>query len=824
MASGAPAAKQITVTNDGADTLEVNASSDSAQFVVSPASLSVAGGLSAVVNVTFTPPTLDLENATITLTHNALGGSHTIAASGTGSADLVFTPSADPIAVPLGLASLPTPLTVGSVLGGEAPYTFTERAPAVSWLDVSTAGDLSVASGETTPTTRGTYTMFLDISSANGQSLSTTVTVSVEGIRVYALAPTTVDDADLPATVTLTLSAPVSSLESVTLDGGAGAIVLTPTASVTGLPLDADIVIAAADIANGGSPVYGRYEVSVTEAGQALLPTQHALNITGEAWHAWDGVLALANGSESRTATFGAAVNTSNAYVPAEDIITPPAPSGAAAVYFTRDAYELQRDIIHVSSSLDTLTWEGEVVVPTGSAWTLSWPNSDAILGSYVSELTHPTGVVAMAPGGSVTFDSGTHPIAIRLAPVPTVLNMQLSSGWNLISIPGSATVSLDSLAPSDVVGIYGWDALAQQWVAVSGSTPLTPITDGYFALRAAVGFQSVPIAVDLNTVESSAATIRLEQGWTIVGVIFGGISASTLNLDPGRIFRWTGSSYEAVLEGETLLPFAGYWAFADVGAEIPVTQSNWVTPPAPSTQAVSAQPQPEWMASLSLNLPGGTSRTVEIGTHDAATPKHDRYDILQPPTVDAGATEFYASGAGLASRLTRSVEPARRGRTVWEIIASVAEAGASLSVRPDPLPPGYRLRVEEDSRPLDLSGGRDIQASQGSHRYLVFLSWQAPISTRLLANYPNPFNPETWIPFDLKAGASVVIHIYNATGARVRTLNLGYRDAGYYRDRADAAYWDGRNDAGERVASGVYSYELRAGGARSLRRMVIRK
>lgn len=99
-----------------------------------------------------------------------------------------------------------------------------------------------------------------------------------------------------------------------------------------------------------------------------------------------------------------------------------------------------------------------------------------------------------------------------------------------------------------------------------------------------------------------------------------------------------------------------------------------------------------------------------------------------------------------------------------------------------------------------------------------------APSTTRLLANYPNPFNPETWIPFELKEPSSVDVRIYGVGGALVRRLDLGHRESGYYTARADAAYWDGRNAVGEQVASGVYVYELRAGGERQVRRMLVLK
>ena len=98
------------------------------------------------------------------------------------------------------------------------------------------------------------------------------------------------------------------------------------------------------------------------------------------------------------------------------------------------------------------------------------------------------------------------------------------------------------------------------------------------------------------------------------------------------------------------------------------------------------------------------------------------------------------------------------------------------------------------------------------------------PKKTALLANYPNPFNPETWIPYHLAKDADVTLTIYTVNGHIVRTLTLGYQPAGMYQTRSRAAYWDGRNAFGEPVASGVYFYTLTAGDFTATRKMLIRK
>ena len=98
------------------------------------------------------------------------------------------------------------------------------------------------------------------------------------------------------------------------------------------------------------------------------------------------------------------------------------------------------------------------------------------------------------------------------------------------------------------------------------------------------------------------------------------------------------------------------------------------------------------------------------------------------------------------------------------------------------------------------------------------------PKQSLLLQNYPNPFNPETWIPYQLSEDSPVSVSIYDATGKLVRTLSLGFQSAGFYNSRERAAYWDGRNDFGERVASGVYFYQLVTPTFQQTQRMLILK
>ena len=125
------------------------------------------------------------------------------------------------------------------------------------------------------------------------------------------------------------------------------------------------------------------------------------------------------------------------------------------------------------------------------------------------------------------------------------------------------------------------------------------------------------------------------------------------------------------------------------------------------------------------------------------------------------------------------------------------------------------RAQLEDDG---------SIAFQQGIANLQRLLASLIPEETTLLANYPNPFNPETWIPYHLANPSDVRITIYDTRGGVVRRLDLGHQREGYYTSRSRAAYWNGRNAAGERVASGVYFYQFQADGLSYLRKMVILK
>ena len=104
------------------------------------------------------------------------------------------------------------------------------------------------------------------------------------------------------------------------------------------------------------------------------------------------------------------------------------------------------------------------------------------------------------------------------------------------------------------------------------------------------------------------------------------------------------------------------------------------------------------------------------------------------------------------------------------------------------------------------------------------FTKWGSIKKTRLYQNYPNPFNPETWIPYQLSSSEDVRITIYTSDGKLVREIDIGHQAAGLYYEPGSAYYWDGKNEIGEQVTSGLYFYTLSAGHFNATRKMLILK
>ncbi|HIA69473.1 TPA: T9SS type A sorting domain-containing protein, partial [Candidatus Poribacteria bacterium] len=155
-------------------------------------------------------------------------------------------------------------------------------------------------------------------------------------------------------------------------------------------------------------------------------------------------------------------------------------------------------------------------------------------------------------------------------------------------------------------------------------------------------------------------------------------------------------------------------------------------------------------------------------------------------------------------------------------VVAQCFGQGAAPAIVSQPV--AMFAMVENWVRLAEAADDGSVEFDQGIAVLKEILSSIKPAETVLMPNYPNPFNPETWIPYHLSQDAEVVVRIYDVRGRIVRTLDMGFQSFGYYASRDKAAYWNGKTDIGETVSSGTYFYQIQAGDYTDIRKMVILK
>ena len=235
--------------------------------------------------------------------------------------------------------------------------------------------------------------------------------------------------------------------------------------------------------------------------------------------------------------------------------------------------------------------------------------------------------------------------------------------------------------------------------------------------------------------------------------------------------------------------------------------------------QAMTFSPDNQWLAADDLLVRAGVGAIGAIRIWHVPTQRE--HLVFEGSTF---ALAYSPDGAILAS-----------GRSNGEINLWDAQTGEMIRTFQEHTLPVTNLVFSHDGRHL-ASGGEDgiifiwdINPSttpsvsvEPTDRLLT--PWGKIKQFNLLQNFPNPFNPETWIPYQLAIDAEVSLHIYDSRGQLIHTLHMGRQRATSYVTSADAAYWDGRNQVGERVPSGMYFYRMQVGNASATRRMVIQK
>ena len=422
---------------------------------------------------------------------------------------------------------------------------------------------------------------------------------------------------------------------------------------------------------------------------------------------------------------------------------------------------------------------------------------------------------------------------------VPLEFDLSLPAGLSLIHVPLKVT-AVDGVAKtiksvSDLYDVLGgadtvnWlithDSGTQNWRSYFGDADRRTVTDRILTDHTGIlTSMKAPVSIRLSGDAlgmDGMSTITLNPGLNLVG----------LPLKDSRIMRVSDLfALEGIADNAAVIIVSDNGEFKAVGrvddfGDIEVTggQSFILTAQGTATVAISGE---AWD-----NTATGTMAAppVTIGGVQATG--------ITPVLALDGSIVGSVNGINSAG-LRVSVKNLSTGSAVATVVGNTSSTSSRV---------GYRLTV------VDIKGGRaaaigdtleisvkspDTSIGVQPLRYTVttedvrrsrvqlpaLVLQELPSETILLRNYPNPFNPETWIPYRLAEDAFVTLTIYNGSGQVVRTLDIGHQVASIYESRSKAAYWDGRNDLGESVASGVYFYTLTAGDFSATRKMLILK
>jgi hypothetical protein len=824
------------VTNTGSGLLTVSdIAADDAQFTVAPTAFTLDDDLSQTVTVTFAPTVVGWETATLTIAHDGAGGSATVAASGIGSVvppageltttRVAFSTNRDTdheiYAMDVtGVAPLVLANPVNLTNAGGTNEQYPAWSPDGSKIVYTSASALEVRATDGT----GTPTVL----AAAGRFASW----SPDGSTILF------DSWDSGTGGVSTINADGTGRVDLTTDGGFSPVWSPDGTKIAYVSFDAPQHIRVMR-ANGSAAKDLPAAAGIDPQVIAWLPDGAQLAFIGTA-PVFDVYTVDADGSNVVNVTNGALSN---------PLITYPftlAPDGTTALISDDE------DIVAVDLSGGVAPYA--VVTDTagdyGPAWSSYLNLGDVTL--TVADAQGQVGSTAVIPI-PVTDVTGLAVVGIELTLTydATLLTPQDDGGGNTTAvtlgpdvIPGTWTVQQHVPTPGELkiamAGDFATPA-AGVWVVVSVAFDIS--------VSATAGATSLMSLTQTRVNEGVITSVGVDGTFTVLSLVYGDVTGNgdVSALDAAWVLEYVVNDLAGTPVTFPIEDAAPTWApspltpehaleVADVDDDgaimaldasdilkflvelIPNFAAEGGAPAAPVASAVGANAG--MTASATAYRPGGiitvsldTARVADLYAGELSLEYDAR--VLRPVKVSLSSARVGDAGA-----LPLLVH--REGDGVLDV--------AFASARP--------IGETTDGVDVDFEINRNLQrpvsgAIRASHLRLNRTSLDPsfvhpydirPYEFALYANYPNPFNPETWIPFELSSDADVTITVYGMDGRVVRTLDLGARAMGDHTSRSAAAYWDGRNAAGEPVASALYVYELRAGEDRSVRRMLLMK
>ena len=417
---------------------------------------------------------------------------------------------------------------------------------------------------------------------------------------------------------------------------------------------------------------------------------------------------------------------------------------------------------------------------------------------------------------------------------LPTEYRLSIPAGISLIHVPLKVTAidgmeqTIESVADLyDALGGAGtvnflitYDSSIQEWLSYFvPSDKGTPADRGLTADMGIIAGMRAPVSVQFNgdpLGTDGSSIITLNQGLNLVGLplrdpriarVSALFALKGIGGNVPVIILTDGGEFKAVGRADDPgdVPVTGGQSFilnAQRPAKIDISGGGWY-----NASTTTAAPPPIVLSGIQvtdttpvLALRGSI---VDEGTDMSKVDFHVKVKNLSTDRTLSTVTGDEENVYQLAFVDIETTRAARIGD-----ILEISARSPNPFIGVEPLQ--YTVTAEDVKRGL-------IQLPE-------LVAYEIPAETELLANYPNPFNPETWIPYRLAEDAFVTLTIYDQIGQVVRILDVGHQTAAVYENRSKVIYWDGRNEFGEAVASGVYFYHLAAGDYSATRKMVILK
>jgi hypothetical protein len=432
--------------------------------------------------------------------------------------------------------------------------------------------------------------------------------------------------------------------------------------------------------------------------------------------------------------------------------------------------------------------------------------NSDGSFSGTILEALTAGQVVYVTATDHAGNESAATPVTVETCEEPFAYNM--SAGWNMTSVP---------VVPDDATLTTLFPDAVASWKYNGNYQPAEQavVGEGYWLLYGADDLEEIA-GLPIRSFQK-----ELVSGWNLVGSCFEDVAISSIVdvatdefpawISPLNIWKWEGGGY---LPTGTISAGGSVWMLAEQAGtiEVAIVDASVARIPVITEELV----EPVWMSKITVQS-ASEVKTLEFGAEELASSAYERrIDTPAPPAAPSSDFEVhFTSDFGFVSNFWRDVRGLEDNS--WRLNVD-AQSAVTLTWDVSVIPQDMTATLRVDGVNVDMRAQNSISLTKGPHDLDIIVR-TVPRTYDLAQNYPNPFNPETNISYGLPEDATVVMKVYNVLGQEIRTLVNEQQPAGYY-----TVIWDGSNDNGEMVSTGVYIYRLTAGQYIASKRMVLVK